>query len=122
LGETDAGAGQRFTPLVLTNTSATACTLRGFPGVSLVDTTGTQIGSAASREGGEGASVRIAPGATVSATLHTNSAGTSGSCTPASNRLRVYPPDNTVPLEFAAAYTACGMFSVTTLVAGSGGR
>lgn len=122
LGATDSGAGQRYVALVLTNTGTAPCELRGFPGVSLLDAAGTQMGAAAVREGATGSTVSIGPGGTASATLHTSTAGTGGECTGPSTRLRVYPPDNTVALEFAAAYTACGSFTVTALVAGSAGR
>src|SRR6478736_645998 len=44
LGQTNAGAGQVYQPLVLRNTGTAACELRGFPGVSVLDSAGTQIG------------------------------------------------------------------------------
>lgn len=122
LGESESGAGQRYTALVLTNVGSTTCDLRGFPGVSLLDASGTQIGAPAGREGTAGSSVSIPAGGTASATLHTSTAGTGGSCTGPSAKLRVYPPDNTAALEFAASFTACGTFVVTTVVAGSSGR
>lgn len=122
LGASDSGAGQRYTALVLTNVGATGCELRGFPGVSLLDASGAQIGEPAGREGGIGATISIAPGATASATLHTSAPGTGGACTGPSAKLRVYPPDNTVAVEFAMAYTTCGSFLVSTLVIGSAGR
>jgi len=122
LGETQSGAGQRYTALVLTNTGSKECDLRGFPGVSLVDASGKQIGQPASREGTEGATVMIQPGGTASATLHTSAAGMGAPCDATSAQLRVYPPDNTESLMIAAAYSACGGFQVTTLVAGSAGN
>jgi len=122
LGETQSGAGQRYTTLVLTNTGSKECDLRGFPGVSLVDATGKQIGQPASREGSEGATVIIQPGGTASATLHTSAAGMGAQCDSTSAQLRVYPPDNTESLMIAAAYSACGGFRVTTLVSGSAGN
>lgn len=122
LGASESGAGQRYSALVLTNVGTTACELRGFPGVSLLDASGTQIGEPAGREGSIGATVSIAPGATASATLHTSAPGTGGACTGPSAKLRVYPPDNTVAIEFPAAFTACGTFTVTSLVVGSNGR
>jgi hypothetical protein len=122
LGETQSGAGQRYTALVLTNTGTKECDLRGFAGVSLVDASGKQIGQPASREGSEGARVMIQPGGTASATLHTSAAGMGAQCDATSTKLRVYPPDNTESLMIAAAYIACGGFRVTTLVAGSAGN
>ena len=122
LGDTQSGAGQRYTALVLTNTGTKACDLRGFPGVSLVDANGKQIGQPASREGTEGATVMIQPGGTASATLHTSAAGMGAQCDPTSVQIRVYPPDNTASLTITAAYSACGGFQVTTLVSGTAGN
>jgi hypothetical protein len=112
-----------YTPLVLTNTGTRTCELRGFPGVSILDASGTQIGQPAGREGTEGATVSIAPGKTASATLHTTNAGVGGStCTAVSAKMKVFPPDDTAALTFNASYTACSGFQVSTLVAGSAGR
>ena len=122
LGETQSGAGQRYTIVVLTNTGTKACDLRGFPGVSLLDANGKQIGEPASREGSEGATISIAPGASASTTLHTSAAGLGAQCDPTSAQLRVYPPDNTASLTITAAYSACGGFRVSTLVAGTAGN
>ena len=121
LGQADAGAGQVRTPLILTNTGSAACELRGFPGVSLLDASGKQMGQAAGREGTEGATVVLKPGGTASATLHTNS-GVAGSCTGPSTALRIYPPDNTQAIELPTQFTICGTFMVTTLVAGTAGN
>lgn len=122
LGETQSGAGQRYTALVLTNTGSSTCELRGFPGVSLLDGAGTQIGQPAGREGAEGATVVLAPNASASSALHTSAEGMGPSCEPTSAKIRVYPPDSTEALVFAAAYTACGGFQVSTLVSGTAGR
>lgn len=122
LGETQGGAGQRYTALILTNTGTKACELRGFPGVSLLDASGTMIGQPASREGAEGTTVNLGPGGSASAALHTTAEGMGPACTPTSTKIRVYPPDNTQAIDFAAAYTACGGFQVSTMVAGTAGR
>jgi hypothetical protein len=51
LGRGDGAAGHVFWPLVFTNVSDRACTLRGYPGVSSVaGDDGHQVGAAASRE------------------------------------------------------------------------
>lgn len=123
LGVPNAGAGQVYTPLVLTNTGTRTCELRGFPGVSVLDSAGNQIGQPAGREGAEGTTVSIAPGKTASATLHTTNQGVGGgSCSAESAKIKVFPPDDTAALTFPAAYTVCGGFQVSTLVAGSAGR
>ena len=122
LSDSQAGAGQRYTVLVLTNTGTRACDLRGFPGVSLLDATGKQIGDPASREGSEGPTVSLAPGGSASAILRTSAAGMGAPCEPTSAQIRVYPPDNTASLAVTAAYSACGGFRVTTLVGGNAGN
>lgn len=122
LGDSQSGAGQRYTVLILTNIGTKACDLRGFPGVSLVDASGKQIGQPATREGNEGATISVQPGQSFSATLHTSAAGMGSACEPTSTQLRVYPPDNTASLMINAAYSACGGFQVTTLVAGTAGN
>lgn len=122
LGPSNAGAGQVYAPLILRNTGSATCELRGFPGVSLLDGSGNQIGEPATREGGEGPTVSLAPGAAASATLHTTNAGIGPSCDPTSTRIKVFPPDQTAELTFEAQYTACGGFTVSTLVAGEAGN
>jgi hypothetical protein len=122
IGATQSGAGQRYTALIITNTGSMACDLKGFPGVSLLDSSANQIGQPATREGAEGATVTLEPGGTASATLHTTGAGLGPACDPASAQVKIYPPDNTVAILAPASFTACGGFSVTTLVPGSNGN
>ena len=122
LGQTNAGAGQIYQPLVLRNTSSSTCTVKGFPGVSLLDGSGTQLGQPATREGNEGGEVRLAAGGVASATLHTTNQGIGGqACTPPSAQVKVFPPDQTAALTISAQYTACGGFTVTTLAPGDTG-
>lgn len=122
LGQSQSGAGQRYQAVVLTNTGSKVCDLRGFPGASLLDSSANQIGQPAGREGPEGATINIEPGGTVSTTLHTSAPGLGPTCEPTSAQIKIYPPDNTVALTIPAAYTSCGGFHVTTMVAGSAGR
>lgn len=123
LGQPDAGAGQLYQPIVFVNTSTKSCELRGFPGVSLLDQTGAQIGQPATREGAEGATVTLAANGTASAVLHTaNGIAGDTPCAPASESIRVYPPDSTEAITIRGQFTACGGFSVSTMVAGPNGR
>jgi hypothetical protein len=122
LGASQSGAGQRYQAVVLTNTGSKACDMRGFPGVSLLDSSANQIGEPAGREGAEGASITIEPGASASTTLHTSAPGVGPTCDPTSAQIKIYPPNNTAALTITAAYTACGGFRVTTMVAGSAGN
>ncbi len=122
LGPTNAGAGQIYNPLILRNTGSRTCDLTGFPGVSVLDGSGNQIGEPATRDGAVGTTVSLAPGAVASSLLHTTNEGIGGApCEPTSAQMKVFPPDETAELTFAAQYTVCGGFSVTSLVPGDTG-
>jgi hypothetical protein len=95
--------------LNFTNLSGGTCTLFGYPGVSAVTLSGSQIGSAAARGAGTPHSVTLANGATTHAlVVITNTAFFPPSvCHPVTAAgLRVYPPNQTqsrvVPFPFSA--------------------
>jgi uncharacterized cupredoxin-like copper-binding protein len=96
-------AGHYGVELVTTNTGRTACTLKGFPGVSFTAPgTGAQLGAAADREPGQTSPlVRLAPGASATALVRVTQAGNYGSrCQLAkASGFRVY-----LPGEKAAQY------------------
>ncbi|MGW2325976.1 DUF4232 domain-containing protein [Streptomyces sp. NPDC001700] len=123
LGRKDVGAGNVYMPLVLTNKSTGTCTLTGFPGVSLLDSSGSAIGDPATRRGASRSTVSLAPGASASAMLHTLNVGTSDTpCRRAPARIRAYPPDSftsmTVP---ARSFRVCGgVFEVEAVHSGKG--
>ncbi|WP_419994107.1 DUF4232 domain-containing protein [Streptomyces boninensis] len=121
LGGQEAGAGNIYQHLVLTNKSSTACALKGYPGVSLLDAAGKQLGPTATREAKGYGTVTLAPGATASNTLHT--LNRHGKCLPASAQVRVYPPANRASLVIPGEITICGnVFSISPLAAGAGGN
>jgi hypothetical protein len=121
LGGGDAGAGSLFRYLVLTNHSGTACHLTGYPGLSMLDAAGKQIGAPADRQPMSYAPVVLRPGGSASDTIHT--VNQQGSCLPASVKLRIYPPGNTASLDFVGSVTDCDhLFTVTPLAAGSTGN
>ncbi|WP_462183663.1 DUF4232 domain-containing protein [Frankia sp. AgKG'84/4] len=117
----EGAAGSTYEKLVLTNTGVTSCLLRGFPGVSYVDEAGRQVGAPATRTGAAGAAVRLAPGASATATLRTVHPGIQQGCEQASQTapvvaLRIYPPANTTPLRLPlSGVTACTGPAVTQL-------
>ena len=123
LGQPGAAAGNRYLPIVFTNTSGTACTLYGYPGVSLLDASGKQIGTPASREAGSTPKVvTVAPGASASAAVHTAAQGVAPSCGPTSTQIRVYVPDERTAVDLPAALADCGgVFSVMPVVPGTSG-
>lgn len=113
-------AGNLYRTLTLTNTSSTACHLTGFPGVSMLNASGQQIGQPATRESVAYAPVVLNPGGTASDIIHTTNH--MGSCQPTSAKLKVYPPGNTASLVIAADVTNCGdVFQITPMVAGKQG-
>ncbi|ONH58030.1 hypothetical protein CcI49_24240 [Frankia sp. CcI49] len=96
-------AGHIYGRIVLTNTGSAPCVVAGFPGVSVVDEAGRQIGAAADRNGPSGAPVTLAPGGRAGATLAITQPGLLPGCesadeTTRGTRLRVYPPENRASL------------------------
>ncbi|MFC4031830.1 DUF4232 domain-containing protein [Streptomyces polygonati] len=117
----DAGAGNLYFYLVFTNHSGTTCHLTGYPGVSMLDAGGRQIGRPATREHPGYSAVVLKPGASASDTIHT--VNQQGTCLPTSARLRVYPPGNTASVLVPAKITECyDTFAITPLGAGRSGN
>lgn len=75
--EGGAAAGSNYLLVQFRNTASIACTLYGWPGVSLVgDGNGTQLGAPASRvQADDRKVVRIAPGKQATALLRVTQAG-----------------------------------------------
>ncbi|NHD18179.1 MULTISPECIES: DUF4232 domain-containing protein [unclassified Actinopolyspora] len=95
------GAGQRYAELTVRNTGDSTCTLYGYPGLELLDESGSPLPTDVSRTADPGPStLRLAPDETSSAQLHwgvvptgTDPAGSS--CEPVPAGVRVTPPDET---------------------------
>ncbi|MYS19579.1 Protein of unknown function [Streptomyces sp. DvalAA-14] len=121
LGGGDAGAGNLYRYLVLTNTGTTACHLTGFPGLSLLDASGRQIGDPATREPVGYVPVVLKPGGSASDTIHT--VNQQGVCLPESAQVRVYPPGSKASLTFPGQITNCdNLLAITPLAPGSNGN
>ena len=123
-GPPSPGAGQIFVPVILKNVGSRQCAVAGYPGVSLLDASGTQIQQPATRETGFPTSaVRLAPGAAASAAIHTVDAGIApGGCWPTSTSVKVFPPNELDALTAPLQLRVCGnMFSVRPVVPGSHG-
>jgi hypothetical protein len=104
--------------LILRNTASATCIERGYPGVSFVSgSNGQQVGAAASRDAGTVATVTLAPGASVTATLGIVDAGNFPSdCNKTSvTGLRVYPPEQRTALYITHADSACANTKYVTL-------
>lgn len=120
--QADAAAGSTYFPVDFTNTSATACAMAGYPGVSFVtaaNASGRQIGAAAARDPQYGATVvRLAPHGHAHAWLQVGSAGNypETSCHPVTaHGLRIYPPNQTRAGYVAQDFPACALGSAGLL-------
>lgn len=96
LGQGEGAAGSQYRPLRITNNGSTACSLFGFPGVSMVDAAGKQVGKPADRSGSQASGrVVMKPGQQEQVTLRIVNADNygNGQChrTGAAG-IRVYPP------------------------------
>ena len=104
-------AGTSYYNIVFTNKGQSECTLKGFPGVSLVkDNNGSQIGRSAKREEGtRHQPVVLQPGKQAVANLGITRAELHGdSCMPVqSDGLRVYPPEETHAAYVPFKATGC---------------
>jgi hypothetical protein len=112
VGARTSAMGQSSALLVLTNTGTTACILRGYPGVSLVDAAGASLGEAA-RDDGPGAAqvvtVAVEPGAHASARLMTTTEENYADCGPVrtSSAIFVIPPDEYTSLSAPFEHNRC---------------
>ncbi|MCB5293384.1 DUF4232 domain-containing protein [Arthrobacter sp. SO3] len=115
-------AGSIYMTLILTNSGAEPCLLKGFPGVSLTaDANGDPIGAAAVRdETTPVADVLLAPGQAGAATLRYSQAANHPDCmmAPAAG-FRIYPPEDTASLFIAQARDACSDTGTQLLTIGA---
>ncbi len=125
----DGYAGGAYYQLELSNTSAHACTLYGYPGVSALAPGGHQLGRAAGRGPasanrlvtlGRGATAHVLLQITDVANFPPSSCGQTTAVA-----LRVYPPGATRSLEVPFTFQACGKsgpvyLHVGTTVGGTG--
>ena len=123
LGGGDAGAGNLYRFLLLTNHSHSTCQLDGFPGLSLLNSHGQEIGAPATFDHSISyGPVTLVPGQAVSDTIHTLNAGAT-SCQGTSTELRIYPPANKAALVIPGKVMLCGnLLSVSPLGRGTTGN
>ncbi|MFI6323760.1 DUF4232 domain-containing protein [Nonomuraea sp. NPDC050556] len=95
VGRIDAGAGQRHAPLTLKNVSSRTCSLRGYPGLIMLDSHGDALRTRVGRDGGSAHRVTLKPGQRATALLHwtTVETGSERTC-PDAAKLLVIPPDD----------------------------
>ncbi|WP_327044476.1 DUF4232 domain-containing protein [Microbispora sp. NBC_01189] len=123
VGRQDAGAGNRYAPLVLTNTSGGTCWVYGFTGLVLIDGRGDVLRTRTRRESVTPHRVTLRPGASAHARLHWTvvPSGHETRC-PASARLMIIPPDEVAHLEVPFSATVCddGRIDARPMAPGAG--
>ncbi len=115
---TSGAAGTIGLTISLTNAGSTACTLRGFPGVSLVHA-GVQVGAAATRDSAGVTTVTLPPGGFTTFGLLIGQALNypAETCHPQpADGLRIYPPDSRAAIFLPdTRFTGCTSSDVTLL-------
>ena len=132
VSQSDGAAGSIFFPLQFTNLSRHACAMRGFAGVSAINSNGHQLGSPAGWDHTRPVrTVVLAAGATAHSVLRYAdvTVATSPGCHPVSSmfELRVYPPGQRQATYAAFSMEACShtgpvYLDVTPIQAGVGTR
>jgi hypothetical protein len=107
-----AAAGSVYVPIDFTNTSSSACTMDGYPGVSFVRSpSGGRLGKPASRNPAAApAMVTLAPGGIAHAILQVAEAGnySQSACTPvAAHWLKIFPPNQATAIYAHYDVRAC---------------
>ncbi len=115
-------AGSTYYPVDFTNTSASACGMYGYPGVSFVtagDHAGRQLGAAAQRNPQFGKqTVRLVAGGVAHAWLQVAEAGNypASTCQPVTAHwLRVFAPGDTAAIYVNQSFPACSSASTPLL-------
>ena len=114
-------SGKTFYFLEFTNLSGRSCHLFGYPGVSGVTLSGTQIGRPAARYSNNPHTVTLANGATTHALVGVVNAGVipPAQCHPVTaSGLRVYPPNQTQSRVVPYPFPACSTSGPIYLLAG----
>lgn len=107
MGHKEGAAGSLYWSIQFTNTSTTKCALRGYPGVSVLDTAHRQIGPAATHSGASYATVALSPGHSASAVVRTTNGPIGGPCLRTGSYLRIYPPASHSAVLVPARWTTC---------------
>ena len=118
LGPANGAAGTVFYPLTFVNTSKLGCTLRGYPGVSAITSSGKQIGSPASPIPSSYKTVTLLPGKAQSALIGIVETGnfSPSQCAPVTAAgLKVFPPNQTKSLTIKKTFSTCSSTTVISL-------
>lgn len=114
-GRLDAGAGQRYVQLVLTNVAGDRCSVTGYPDLLIVAGDGGRIPAEVVRSGtGSRTRVTVSPGRRVSSVLHwigipLSDEAQTGPCEPTPSRVDITPPGEVKPLSVEWSFgPVCG--------------
>lgn len=126
LGASQGTAGTIYQVIVLTNTSASNCTLYGYPGVSFVTSQGgSQVGAPATKNPAvQPTQLTLAPGGKANVLLAVHDAGAYPDCRMTSvDWLRIYPPGDygSLYVQYKAQTCANIHNSILTVTAASAG-
>lgn len=99
VGDNHPGAGQENFALVLTNTSAHGCTVRGYPGLAFVNNNGEQVTVDPERTSGSKDTISLAPGHSAWASLSFTNPGVTNVTTVDPAAVTITPPDETSSLK-----------------------
>lgn len=111
-------AGTEYYSLSFTNDSQTTCALSGYPGASLVNAAGQQLGPAANRDTVSPTTlISLGIGQAAYATLGLPNPGNynPGACSNTSTSLKIYPPGQTTSLLTNFAAQACPGWTITAI-------
>jgi len=108
-GQTNGAAGTTYGTIVLRNTSSTACTLTGFPGLLRLDASGRPLPTTVVRSQDTPTRVPLAPGAVASFGYSYSNvpSGNATACAPPATLTQVTPPDERDRLSVRVALSPC---------------
>jgi len=118
LGAANGTAGTVFYPLTFVNTGKLGCTLRGYPGVSAVTSSGKQIGSPASPIASSVKTVTLLAGKAQSALVGIVETGnfSPSQCAPVTAAgLKVTPPGQSKAVTIKKTFSTCSSTTVISL-------
>jgi hypothetical protein len=126
----DAGLGHRSKVIVFRNTGSSTCVLQGYPGVAALDGSGRQVAQAQRTlngylggvRAGNPPLVRLAAGASASATVEALAFGPNGDSCTAYAGLLVTPPDETRSVRVNWDSDGCSELQIHPVVAGTTGQ
>ncbi|MEU3525194.1 DUF4232 domain-containing protein [Streptomyces sp. NPDC038707] len=107
MGKKGVATGSLYWPVRFTNTSTTKCALRGYPGVSVLDSAHHRVGPAAKHSGRSYGTVTLSPGRSATAVLRTANGPVGGPCERTGTYLSVYPPSSRTATLVPAPWKTC---------------